>query len=119
MMQTKVFKGYIIGQRLLSKGEVMFYIFKRVIALFIAVVIIYMIVSSFWGVVSDTTTFILMGLGILLVVIGILSNVMRSSPIKVGTINRAEFYRVVVALVGYIMYVNTRIDQIMIKLMGG
>jgi hypothetical protein len=48
---------------------------------------------------------------LLLMVLGFLRSI-HFSKIKVGAINRAEFYGVVVAMVGVLMYMNTRIDQI-------
>ena len=55
-------------------------------------------------------------LGLILLVIGLLSNIKRQSKAKLGTINRAEFYGMVTILLSVMLYMNTRIDQIMIML---
>ena len=59
-------------------------------------------------------------LGIVLALVGFFTNVTHNSPVKVGTISRAEFYGVMIALAGWIFQVQTtlngRIDQIMLEL---
>lgn len=37
---------------------------------------------------------------------------MSNSPIRVGMINRGEFYGVVVVIIGAFFYLNNRIDSI-------
>ena len=55
-------------------------------------------------------------LGATLTLLGVFSNIKRRSKIKVGAINRAEFYGVLVTLISALFYLNTRIDQIMMLL---
>lgn len=50
--------------------------------------------------------------GAILLIISILSNITRNSPMKLKPANRAEFYSVVVVLVGMLLTMNSRIDAI-------
>lgn len=93
-------------------------ILKAIVVSIIIVLMSFVVVTSLLGTPSDIALFILIGLGIALMIFGILSNVKAGSPIRIGVINRAEFYGMVVAMVSYMIYMNTRIDQIMFKLMG-
>ena len=94
---------------------------KMVIILLVSLAVVF-IVSSILIPIPETilpeSYFVLIGLGILLAVIGILTNLERESKIKVGVINRAEFYGVV-ALFAYMQYMGNRIDQIMLILIQG
>ena len=47
-------------------------------------------------------------MGIVLAILGILTNVKRNSPIRVDVINRARFYGVAVVLIARVIYLNTR-----------
>ena len=51
-------------------------------------------------------------LGLTLLLIGILTNITHRSTPKLGAISRTEVYGVVVALVGYMFYINNRIDTV-------
>lgn len=55
-------------------------------------------------------------LGLILVAIGLLTNIKRQSKAQLGTINRAEFYGAMTIVLSIFFYMNTRIDQIMIIL---
>ena len=48
--------------------------------------------------------------------IGILSNIRTNNSIRVGNTNRAGFYCVVVVITGYMLYINTIMDQIMFEI---
>ena len=95
----------------------MWNIVKQGLALIIVGVIAYVIITTIYSTPSNIALFMLMGLGVALMIIGIITNIGKSSSISVGVINRAEFYGVVVAIVGYMVYLSTRIDQIMLTLM--
>ena len=93
-------------------------IIKRVVVLFIALLMGYVILTGIYATPVNVALFLLMGMGIILLVIGIISNIKRSSAIKLGVINRAEFYGVVVFLMGFMMYQNNRIDLVYEILIG-
>ncbi len=95
----------------------MWNIAKQVVAVAIAVLMSYVILTGIFATPSRVAVFLVIGLGILLLIIGILSNLKKGSSVRIGTINRAEFYGVIVAIIGYMIYMNTRIDQIMLELM--
>ena len=85
---------------------------KRFVAVAIMVVVAWAIISTFLNVQAFVTAYILIALGILLFLVSFLSNIRRSSPIRIGVINRGEFYGVVVVILGAFFYMNTRIDTL-------
>ena len=95
----------------------MFHIAARVLPLLMAGAIAYIIVTAFWGETQEISAFVVVGLGLLMALIGLLQSIRRNSPLTLGAISRTEVYGVIGAVVGYLVYTNTRIDQIMLKLM--
>jgi len=91
-------------------------IIKRVVAAVVILSMSYVLITTFYGTPTKLALVVSGGAGVLLALVGTLSNLHRSSPIRVGTINRAAFYGVVVFLTTCMIYLNTRIDQIMITL---
>jgi hypothetical protein len=106
----------VIGQQeMIMKECIMLLLLTRIIGLLIGLFLVVAGVTSailhptpiHWS----TSGIVLIVLFLLLMVLGFLRSI-HFSKIKVGAINRAEFYGVVVAMVGVLMYMNTRIDQI-------
>jgi hypothetical protein len=117
MIQATLYRCDIIRQRLILKGFDMLSIIKRVVVVIVSLLMAFVVITELYDT-PPSVALVTMGLaGALLAVIGILTNVRRSSPVRVGVINRAEFYGVVVVLISCIIYLNTRIDQIMFMLM--
>jgi len=87
-------------------------ILKRAIAVVIVVVFVWGLVTMLYNIASYVTALLLVVLGAILAIISVLSDTKRHSPIKVGNINRGEFYGVIVVVVGCMFYLNTRIDSI-------
>jgi hypothetical protein len=107
-----------------TAGVDMWNTIKKVIGTLIVFVVAYNIITVMFATPSDVAILMLAILAIVLFVAGIASGSTRNSPLKLGSINRAEFYGVVVFLVSIILFMftkidqtNARIDQIMIILM--
>lgn len=92
-------------------------IIKFIVVTVVSLLMVYVVITGLFETPPDVALVMLGIAGAILAIIGILTSVRRNSPIRVGVINRAEFYGVVVVLVTYIFYLNTRIDQIMLLLM--
>lgn len=99
-------------------------ILKVIIGIAIVILLVYfttitMLITKYQ--ITGLLPLILVILGFALALIDVLSNIAKSSPIKVGGINRAEFYGVMTVVIGsgISMYLSTqsRIDQIMLILM--
>ena len=73
---------------------------------------LYAIVAITYNVPYSVIPPILIGLGLILLVLSILSNIKRNSPKKLGAANRGEFYSVIVVLIGVPLAINGRIDDI-------
>ena len=116
-MQTSVVRRGIIRQSFRIREDDMWNITKRIVGVIIMLLMSYVIITELLATPSNTAVFLLMATGILLMVIGIFSNIRRHSRISIGAVNRAEFYGAIVTMVGYMIYMNTRIDQIMLQLM--
>ncbi|MFH1087373.1 MAG: hypothetical protein V1737_02150 [Chloroflexota bacterium] len=107
-----------IMRRLFHAKEVdMWGIAKRVIGTITVLLTCYVVITSLLAAPSRTALSLMMAVGILLMVIGILSSLRRHSRVSIGVVGRAEFYGALVTMAGYMMYMNTRIDQIMLQLM--
>ena len=76
---------------------------KRFVAVFSAAVILYAAVAVIYSLPYDSLPPILAGLGVVLLVISIISNTKRNSPIKLGTANRGEFYAVIILLISILL----------------
>ena len=66
---------------------------------------------------------IIIGLGVILFILSILSNMRRSSPPKIGAVNRYEYYSAIVVLIGILLYLygsmetmNGRIDATNVRI---
>lgn len=99
---------------------------KKVVGTLIVFAVAYNIVTVMFAMPSDIAILMLAILAIILFVAGIVSGSTRNSPLKIGSINRAEFYGIMVFLVSIMLFMftkidqtNARIDQIMIILMQG
>jgi len=80
-------------------------------------IILYAIVAAISKIPYGAAAYVLIGLGAIALLISIARNISRNSPIKIGAANRAEFYSVVVILIGFMFTINLRVDalyQIMI-----
>ena len=116
----------IIGQRLGLEVFAMLVLLKKIVATLITILIALTVVDSFFGLPAMTDTvanhsiFSLIILGIVLAVLGLLSAISHHSVIRLGAINRAEFYGVLVAINGilfqWMLHMSNRVDQIMILL---
>lgn len=84
----------------------------KIVAIITASVVSWAVVTTMYNMPSYLTSYIVIGSGIMLFLIGFLSNIRRNSPISVGAINRGEFYGVVVVILGAFFYLNTRIDTL-------
>lgn len=103
--------------RQIRKGEIdmIFSLLKWILAVLIVVFLVISMMTSFDIIdqdLLDKFTAGLISLGALLMVVGILSNIIRHSKAKLGTINRAEFYGGIVILVGFMFTMNQRIDTL-------
>lgn len=87
-------------------------LFKKVLYAAILIVFILAIVTTFSGISNTVVVIILMALGFILFVVDMLSKITRNSPLKIGGLTRGEFYGILVIMVSYLMYLNTRIDSI-------
>ena len=97
---------------------------KKVVSTLIVFAVAYNVVTVMFATPSDVALLMLAILAIILFVAGIVSSSTRNSPLKLGSISRAEFYGVVVFLVSIMLFMftkidqtNARIDQIMVILM--
>ena len=86
-----------------------------IVALFIVIFLVISILSIIFSPLADIAWIasqVLIGLGILLFIMGILNSLIRHSAMKIGALSRAEFYGVVIAMIGYMFMLNLRIDTI-------
>ena len=97
---------------------------KKVVGTLIVFAVAYNVITVMFATPSDIAILMLAILAITLFVAGIVSGSTRNSPLKLGSIDRAEFYGVVVFLITIMLFTftkidqtNARIDQIMIILM--
>ena len=87
-------------------------IFKSIVAISITALILYAIIAVIFSVPYGAIPPFLIGLGVIMFVLSIASNITRNSLPEVGAANRYEFYSVTVVLVGFLFALNLRIDSI-------
>ena len=75
-------------------------------------VVAWALVTSMFNVSGYITAYMLIAVGFIMFIVHFLSNVIRNSPLRVGAINRGEFYSVIVVILGAFFYLNTRIDAL-------
>ncbi len=85
-------------------------ILKKFVATIVILVVTWAVITSMFNMPSYITAYMVIASGVLLFLVNFLSNIKHNSPIKVGLINRGEFYGVVVVILGAFFYLNTRID---------
>ena len=97
---------------------------KKVVGTLIVFLLAYNVITVMFSTPSDVAILMLAILAVVLFATGIISGSTRNSPLRLGSINRAEFYAVVVFLITINLFLftkidqaNARIDQIMIILM--
>ena len=114
-MQTDVHRRIITRQQLLKGYEVL-PILKRIVAVIMAVIVLYSASALIYSLPTNLAPILLGVFGFISFIIGILSNLRSNGPHKAGVINRAELYGMVVLIFGAIMYLNNRIDQVILLL---
>lgn len=87
-------------------------ILKRIVAIIITAVILYTVFAIIFSLPYSVAPYMLIGWGLILLIISVLSNIHKNSPRKLGVANRYEFYSVTVVLVGLIVGINLRVDSI-------
>jgi len=87
-------------------------ILKVIVVGLITTLILYAIVAIIYSIPYSVIPPILIGLGIIMFVLSISSNIKRSSLPKLGAVNRGEFYSLIVVLIGVLLAMNGRIDAI-------
>jgi hypothetical protein len=108
----------IIGQRLSHGGDIVS-ILKTVVATAIALVLLLAFITTLIGTPVNALAYTVIALGVALLILSLLSNIMHQSRIKIGAINRGEFYSVVAIIMGWLFLLTNRIDslyQIMINM---
>lgn len=111
MLQTNTRESFIIKQQLYRRYNTL-RILKGIVAGIITALILYAIVAIIYNIPYSIVPPIIIGLGVILFVFSILSNIERTSPSKVGAANRYEFYSVTALLIGFLFALNLRIDSI-------
>ena len=112
MMQATVYRWDIIKQRLVTKGDDMLNIIKRIVAGLVALLMTYTILTGMFATPNDIALYMLIVAGIVLLIVGLLTNIRRMSRISLGTISRAEFFGVIAVLIGWMFMLNNRIDSL-------
>ena len=104
----------IMGQRLKLEVPFMLDRLKKIVTTLIIILIAIIVTGNFFGVpkLPDFSLVLLVFLGATLVLLGLLTALERRSALSLGVINRAEFYGVVVVILGAFFYMNTRIDTL-------
>jgi hypothetical protein len=103
--------GSIIRQRNYI-WEVILNVLKYSVAVAILFFVIWAIVSTLIGEPNYKTAYFIIAFGIILFLISFFTNIGHNSPVKLGVINRGEFYGVVAVIIGSFFYMNTRIDAL-------
>lgn len=86
-----------------------FRVIKNVAVLVIIAFTAYMVILFLDGTNNLKATNALMATGSVVALIGFLASITRNGRVKVGNINRAEFYGLGGMLIGYLIYMHTLI----------
>ncbi len=111
MLQTNTIEWFIMRQRFYRRYDTL-RIIKGIVVGIITAVILYAIVAIIYNMPYDILPPIIIGLGVILFIFSISSNIKRNSPPKVGTVTQTEFFSVMAVLIGVLLAMNGRIDDI-------
>ena len=87
-------------------------ILKGIVAGIIAALILYAIYAIVYSVPYDIIPPIIIGFGVFLFILSVFSNIKRSSPLKLGAVSQTQFWSVMAVMVGVLLAMNGRIDDI-------
>ena len=94
----------------------MLHILRGIVAAIIGGVLLYAIVAVIYNIPYDLVPYLLIGWGLILLIMSILSNIKRNSPIKIGAANHGEFYAVITVLIGILIGINGRVDALNVRI---